>query len=88
VAKLLDRIASLMAIIAVPLSLLNWFGGIVSLVWLLILGEWGLIGYGILLILSAGLFLSIVLMPALIFAEPVAALERKNIKIGAYFSRC
>ena len=82
---MLDRIASLMAIIAVPLSLLNWFGGIASLVWLLILGEWGLIGYGILSILGAGIFLSIVLMPALLFAAPSAAFERKNIKIGAYF---
>ena len=83
--KFLDRIASYMATIAVLLSLFNWFGAIVSLVWLLVLGEWRLIGYGLLSMLGAGIFLSILLMPAFIFTAPLAAFERRNIKIGAYF---
>lgn len=37
-----------------PIMLLNVFGGIVSGIWLAILGQWGSIGVGILIIAVGG----------------------------------
>ena len=71
--------------VSVPLSIINMFGGIVSGVWLAILGEWGLIGYGILAMMVSGLLLGFAMMPGLIFAVPAATMFEKGIKIGGYF---
>jgi len=61
---------ALVALLMVPLMILNMLGGIVSGVWLGILGEWWAIGYGL-----AGLFLShfllaIALMPGMLLLGP------------------
>ena len=69
----MESFARLLSVLAVPLSILNIFGGIVSGIWLAILGEWGLIGYGILALLVSGMGLGIAMAPGLIFAGPAAA---------------
>jgi hypothetical protein len=38
---------ALIVVLSAPLWFLNMFGGIISGVWLAILGEWGSIGYGV-----------------------------------------
>lgn len=61
------------------------FGGIISGVWLAILGEWGLIGFGILALLAAIPAIGLALVPGLIFAAPGAAMLEKGNKVGGYF---
>ena len=65
----------LMSVLAVPLMIVNMLGGIVSGIWLAVLGEWGAIGYGIAALVVSGLVLSIVLMPALLL-------------LNLWYSRC
>jgi len=70
--------------LTVPIMLLNLLGGIVSGIWLAILGEWGEIFRGILFMVVAGFAISIALMPSLLFAAPAAmAMERGKKFIGA-----
>jgi hypothetical protein len=54
-----DLIKILVNVISKPLLLLNSFGGIIAFIWLVIAGEWTLIGYGILGIFLSALALSI-----------------------------
>jgi len=37
----------LITLLSVPLMVINLLGGVVSFIWLAVLGEWGIIGYGI-----------------------------------------
>jgi len=70
--------------LTVPIMLLNLLGGIVSGIWLAILGEWGEIFRGILFMVVAGFAISIALMPSLLFAAPATmAMERGKKFIGA-----
>lgn len=81
----MEAFARLLSVLAVPLGILNIFGGIISGIWLAILGEWGLIGYGILALLGSGMGLGLAMAPALIFAAPTAAMLEKGNKVGVYF---
>jgi len=80
--KVLDRLLSMLA---VPLFILNMFGGIISGIWLAILGKWGLIGYGIIAMMVSGMGLSFAMIPGLIFAAPAAVMLEKGNKVGGYF---
>lgn len=66
-------------IFSVPIMILNFGGGIVGGIWLAFLGEWKLIGIGILLLFTSHWILSILMMPAI----PIGAIglhfyEKKN----------
>lgn len=75
-------IGSLLALISVPLILLNSLGFIIAGIWLAFLGEWGIIGSGILSIISASFFLSILILPVLLFAGLAAICIQKNKILG------
>lgn len=79
-----EALTRLMVVSAVPLGILNMFGGIVSSIWLAILGKWVLIGFGILLMISGG-GLGLAIAPGLIFSVPAVAMLEKGNKIGGYF---
>lgn len=81
----MEAFARLVSVLVVPLIILNTFGGIISGIWLAILGEWGLIGYGILALLVSGMGIGLAISPGLIFAAPAAAMLEKGNKIGGYF---
>ena len=81
----MEAFARLLSVLAVPLGVLNMFGGIISGIWLAILGEWGLIGYGILALLVSGMGIGFAMAPGLLFAAPAVAMLEKGNKIGAYF---
>jgi len=81
----MEAIARLLTIVATPLSIFNMLGGIVSVIWLAILGEWWLIGYGILAIMFSGMLLGFAMLPGMLLAAPAVAMMEKNIKIGGYF---
>ena len=80
----MSKIENLFVAAAVPLSLVNIFGGVVSGIWLAILGEWGVIGTGILTLLFVPLLLGFALMPGLIFSIPAMALFGRGNKVGGY----
>ena len=78
-------VASLTAL-SVPIMLLNLLGGIVSGIWLAILGEWNEIFRGILFMVVSGFAISIALMPSLLFAAPAAMAIQKGKKLlGIFF---
>lgn len=77
----------LITIAAVPLGILNAFGGLVAVIWLAILGEWGTLGYGLVGIFLGAFALGFAMMPGLLFAIPAAMLidkgyERSGTVIG------
>lgn len=80
----MNAFAKLATFLSVPLGLINMLGGIVAGIWLAILGEWGIIGYGIAALFVSGIGLGIAMMPGLLFAAPAAVLHKKGNKIGFY----
>ena len=86
----MKAILMLFTVLGIPLTILNMLGGVVSGVWLAILGEWGSIGYGVLAMIFSGFVLGIALMPSLLFAAPAAYFAEKGIVflfyIFAFFS--
>lgn len=55
-------------ILSLPIILLNIASGIVGGIWLAIIGEWGLIGIGALLLITLHWILSILMIPNLLIA--------------------
>jgi hypothetical protein len=77
-------LVTLMTALSLPIGILNLFGGITAGIWLAILGEWKVIGVGLLLLVSSHFLLAFILMPGLIFAAPaVKAFESGRTTIGA-----
>lgn len=73
---MLNRIVS---IFSVPIMLMNFASGIVGGIWLAILGQWGLIGIGILFLFASHWIFALLMLPSL----PIDALatyfyEKKN----------
>lgn len=57
-------LAALMALITVPLAVLNMFGGIISGIWLMVLGHWGQFALGIAILVGGSTLLGLVTMPS------------------------
>lgn len=74
----------IMTTLVVPLMLLNMFGGIVSGIWLAVLGDWGVIGWGLLYLFAASFLLGFAMLPGLIFAVPIAAMGDRANKFVVY----
>jgi len=72
--------------LTIPIMILNLLGGVISGIWLAILGEWSEIFRGILFFFISGFAISFALMPSLLFAAPAAmAIERGKRIIGVLF---
>ncbi|WP_444930782.1 hypothetical protein ACJJIF_03075 [Microbulbifer sp. SSSA002] len=65
----MNGLQKILIVLTVPMGLLNLFGGFISGIWLAILGEWALIGYGALVLLLSGIGLYLALIPGDIFGE-------------------
>ena len=86
-ATAMQGLTALIAAFSISLMLMNLFGGIVSGVWLACLGEWKILGIGLLVGSFAAFPISIALMPAILFALPSAKLiERGKIRLGIVLS--
>jgi hypothetical protein len=70
--------------LCVPLFILNTLGGIVSGIWLAILGEWGAVGSGILFFFVSTWLLAFALMPSLLFAAPAAYFAKRGKTFGFF----
>lgn len=68
---------ALVATLVPILALVNWLAAPVSLIWLIVLGEWWVLGLAVLSLFSHFL-LAIALLPAVAFAVPAAAVSRRN----------
>lgn len=80
----MNAFIKLASVVAIPLVLINGFGGIVSGIWLAILGEWGLIGTGIATLLVAGFALGFAIMPGMLLSAPAIMFLQKGNKLGFY----
>jgi hypothetical protein len=78
-------LGKILEILSLPIMFLNMLGGIVGGIWLAFLGEWRLIGIGLLLFITFHWILSILMMPGmLISGVAMYFLEKKN-KMGYLF---
>jgi len=76
---------NIISVLSAPIMILNFLGVLVALIWLVFLGEWGLIGKGILNMIVAPWGLSIALLPGMIFAGPVFHFSQKKSNLGLVF---
>jgi hypothetical protein len=81
----MKALVGLISALSIPLMLLNMLGGIVSGIWLAILGEWGAVGAGVLGLFVSTSLLGFALMPGLLFAVPAAYCLEKGKTIGLVF---
>lgn len=80
------RFHLLFAPLVIVFLVLNALGGIVSGVWLAILGHWWAIGVGLLGLLSP-FFLSLVLMPGMLLGVPAMLFQQKGrVSIAVVFA--
>jgi hypothetical protein len=78
-----ESISALLLVLAVPLWVLNTFGGVIGFGWLAFAGEWSLIGWGILGLFISAFGLSLAMAPAALFVLPaMSAYQRGNKFIG------
>ncbi len=83
--KLQTGFVATLTALTIPIMILNLLGGIISGIWLVILGEWGEIVRGIIFIVVSGFAISFALMPSLLFAGPAAmAIERGKKILGIF----
>ena len=75
----------LIAALSFPLMILNLLGGIISGVWLAILGEWGTIGNGLLFLFTSTFLIGFALMPSLLLDVPAVYCAEKGKTIGLVF---
>ena len=72
------------SVLSLPVMLLNFGGGIVGGIWPLILGNWALVGLGLLSMFISSIGLSLALAPGLLFSGPgVLALGHRRYVIGS-----
>ncbi|MCX5632316.1 MAG: hypothetical protein NTW93_01350 [Phycisphaerae bacterium] len=72
-------IDKIIKILSIPILILNMVSGIIAGIWLAFLGEWRLILIGILLIFTSHFYISILMLPALLFVPiGVRLYEKKN----------
>jgi len=80
-------LTAIMAGLAAPLMILNFFGGIVSGIWLAILGDWHVIIQGVIFLIFSSFAISFALMPSLLFAAPAAlAIQKGKNVLGIILS--
>jgi hypothetical protein len=61
---------ALIAMLVLPLMLLNFLGGIVGGIWLIVLGEWGALGIAFVAIIFGAIICSFALMPGMLATAP------------------
>ena len=77
-------LTGLFGLVMVPLFIINAFGGIVALIWLIIEKEWNLVITGVIAFFGSTLLLGIAFLPALGLQALGAILWEKNIKVLSF----
>src|SRR6476661_2351327 len=78
----MKAIMGLMTVFTIPLMVLNVLGGIVSGVWLAIIGDWAAIGLGIGLFFFSTMLLGIAMMPSVLLVAGTSYFSSKRSKLG------
>ena len=78
-------INKIIEILSIPILILNMVGGIIAGIWLAFLGEWKLILIGIVLLFTSHFYLSILMLPGLLFAPICVRLYEKKNPLGHLF---
>jgi len=74
-------------ILAIPVVVLNFAGGIIGAIWLAVLGRWALIGAGFAALFASTFFLSIAVLPgALTIAPATSAAEKGKYATALFWS--
>lgn len=79
----MNAIAPLLMLLMIPLLVLNFFGGLVSGIWLLVIGDWRPVVEGFIGSLISIWLIAILLMPGLAVQVGAAALAEKGKTIFA-----
>src|SRR5207245_6007794 len=66
-------------------ALIIGFGGLVAGIWLAILGQWGTIGYGQLMLVGSGFLHWIIMMPGRLLEAQATAFAEEGDKLTFYF---
>lgn len=61
-------------ILSIPLVILNWLAPIAAIIWLAILGQWGIIAYGVALWIVGVYALGLAMMPGTIFFSAIGSM--------------
>ncbi|HAL24888.1 TPA: hypothetical protein DCP18_03815 [Candidatus Wolfebacteria bacterium] len=69
-------------VLLVVITFLNYFSGIISGIWLAIIGNWGNIIFGILISVMMPFVYSIVALPTMLFMLPIKYFIEKNNRIA------
>jgi len=78
----MKALSALITILSIPLLILNMFSGIVAGIWLAILGQWSIIGIGVLIFINSTWVLGFVIMPAMLLAAPATMFAEKRNTFG------
>ena len=82
----MNAMLNLLLSVSVFLGIFNFSSGIISGIWLALLGEWGSIGYGILFLIFSAWGLGLILMPGtLLFGMPIAWFSKRDYTLGIFF---
>lgn len=71
-------LSNLVALLSIPLLLLNFGGAILGGVWLAILGEWKLIGIAVVLVFTAHWILTILMIPGMLISAIALKLSERQ----------
>ena len=81
----MKALLGIIATLSFPLLILNTLGGIVSGIWLAVLGEWRVIGLGVGFFVFSTIVLSFALLPSILLAGPAAYFAEKKKLVGFVF---
>jgi len=77
---------ALITLLVLPLMLLNFLGGIVGAIWLMAMGEWGVLGVALMATIFGAIACGFALMPGMLIAAPAILLYEKGgaARIASY----
>ncbi len=75
----------MLEMLSLPIMILNIFSGIVGGIWLAFLGQWRLIGIGVVLLFTAHIILSIFMIPSILLSNAAMKFYGKNKSLVLLF---
>jgi len=82
---MLEKLANLMKLLAAPLGILNALGGIVSVIWLIVLHDWSTLLGGVALLFASSFVIGILMLPAAGIMAATVAVGAKTGMRGVLF---
>ncbi len=81
----MQALIAVITALTIVIAVMNILGGVVSGIWLAILGQWNAVGIGIACFLASGVAIRFALMPSLLLAGPAVYCAEKGNRTGAVF---